>query len=106
MKSISMKEAQSDIEAVLTSAQKERIVVTRAGKPCVVIVGIEGYDAEDLNLASSSEFWQMIEERRQGRSIPLAELRARLEGNAKPRKSTPPRRPQRRERTRPATSKE
>jgi hypothetical protein len=33
---------------------------------------------EDLRLAVSPEFWNMIQLRRQGRSIPLAELKARL----------------------------
>lgn len=35
-------------------------------------------DEEDLQLATSPEFWRMIEERRCGPSIPLAELEARL----------------------------
>ena len=78
MKSISLAEARSDIEAVLDSAQKERVLVTRAGKPSAVIVGIESYDEEDLALARAPEFWRMIEQRRQGRSISLAQLKARL----------------------------
>jgi len=78
MKTISVTQARSDLERVLDSAQKERIVVTRAGKPSVVIVGIESYDAEDRALAGSAEFWRMIERRRRGRSISLDELKARL----------------------------
>ena len=78
MKSISAADARSDFEAVLDSAQAERIVITRRGKPSAVVVGIEGYDEEDLALASSPAFWRMIEERRKGRSIPLAELKKRL----------------------------
>ena len=87
MKSVSATEVQSNLEAVLDSAQKERVMVTRAGKPSVVIVGIESYDAEDLRLASSPEFWQMIEERRHGPSIPLAELKARLGTKGRSRQS-------------------
>ena len=78
MKTISVSQARSDLERVLDSAQSERVVVTRAGKPSAIIVGIESYDAEDRALASSAEFWRMIEQRRRGRSIPMAELKTRL----------------------------
>jgi prevent-host-death family protein len=79
MKTISSHEAEVDINAVLDSAQSERIVVTRNGRPSAVIVGLESYDDEDLQLASSPEFWQLIQERRSGgSSIPLSELRSRL----------------------------
>jgi prevent-host-death family protein len=78
MKTISVHYAESHLKAVLNSAQKERIVVTRGGKPSVVILGVESYDEEDLQLAISPEFWQMIEKRRLEPSIPLSELKIRL----------------------------
>jgi prevent-host-death family protein len=79
MKTISNHEAQEDIDAVLDSAQCERIIVTRNGKPSAVIVGLESYDEEDLRLVSSAEFWRMIHERRgSGSSISLSELKTRL----------------------------
>ena len=81
MQTIQLEELQADAEAALDKAQKERVVVIRNGKPSAVVVGIEGYDAEDLQLASSPEFWRMIEERRRGRLIPLAEVKARLSAN-------------------------
>jgi prevent-host-death family protein len=78
MKSVSSAEARDNMERLLDSAQRERVVVTRAGKPCAVILGIEGYDREDLQLAASAEFWRMIESRRQGKELPLSELKTRL----------------------------
>jgi prevent-host-death family protein len=78
MKTVSSAEARENIERVLDSAQKERVVVTRAGKPCAVILGVEGYDREDLQLAASAGFWRMIESRRKGKEIPLSELKTRL----------------------------
>jgi prevent-host-death family protein len=79
MKTISNLEAQTDIDAVLDSAQNERVVVTRNGRPSAVIVGLESYDDEDLALASSPDFWRLISERRNsGSSISLAELKTRL----------------------------
>jgi prevent-host-death family protein len=80
MKNIATKEFKANLDAVLNSAQGERVIISRRGKPCAVLVGIEDYDAEDLRLASSQDFWQMIRARRtRGKSVPLAEVEARLE---------------------------
>jgi prevent-host-death family protein len=80
MKNIAAKDLKANLDAVLTSAQGERVVISRHGKPCAVLVGIEDYDAEDLQLATSDDFWQMIRSRRtRGKSIPLSEVEARLE---------------------------
>lgn len=79
MKTITDREAQGHLQQVLDSAQEERVVITRDGKPTAVVLGLEGSDAEDLELAGSREFWQMIEQRRhEGSAISLAEAKARL----------------------------
>lgn len=79
MKTIPTKELQANLDAVLDSSQQERIIISRGGKPCAVLVGIQNYDAEDLQLAGSPDFWLMIRQRRsEGRSIPLDEVEARL----------------------------
>ena len=73
------KRAASQSGLDLTCAQSERIVILRRGKPYAVLVGIEDYDAEDLRLASSEEFWQMIRQRRtSGKSISIAEVEEQL----------------------------
>ena len=64
MKTISDQEAQGDLQQVLDSAQEERVLITRDGKPTAVVLGLESYAAEDLELAGSQEFWRMIEQRR------------------------------------------
>lgn len=78
MKTITAAELRKNPNAVLGSAQRERILLTRNGRPSVVLVGVEGLDEEDVRLASSAKFWRMIEQRREGRSIPLSELRTEL----------------------------
>jgi prevent-host-death family protein len=79
MSNVPEKELQKNLDAILTRAQSERIVISRRGKPCAVLVGIEDYDDENLALASSSDFWSMIRQRRgSGKSIPLAEVEERL----------------------------
>ncbi len=79
MSNVPKEELQQNLDSILTRAQSERIVISRRGKPCAVLVGIEDYDAEDLGLASSEDFWHMIRLRRgSGTSVPLAEVEARL----------------------------
>jgi prevent-host-death family protein len=87
MKSVHASELQTNLDGVLSSAQKEQILISRGGKPCAVLVGVAGYDAEDLRLATSQDFWRMIRDRRsEGKSSSLAEVEARLQ--ARSRKST------------------
>ena len=79
MSTVPEKERQKHLDSILTRAQIERIVISRRGRPCAVLVGIEGYDAEDLKLASSKEFWRMIRLRRtEGMSLRLSEVESRL----------------------------
>ena len=61
MKTMTVREAQADLAAVVETAQHDRVVLERDGKPCAIIVGLDNYDAEDFAWASSREFWEMIE---------------------------------------------
>ena len=79
MKTISLDAAQADMNALVTESQFDRVVIERNGRPSAVVVGIEDDDEEDLALASSDEFWQMISERRgPSRSSSLSQVRERL----------------------------
>jgi prevent-host-death family protein len=79
MKTIPATDLESNVNAVLDSSQRERIVIAREGKPCAVLMGIEAYDAEDWQLATSAEFWSMIQERRaHGQSLPLSDVEKRF----------------------------
>jgi prevent-host-death family protein len=79
MSNVPETELQHNLDSILTRAQSERIVISRRGKPCAVLVGIEDYDAEDLALAGSEDLWRTIRARRaDGKSVPLAEVEARL----------------------------
>ncbi len=87
MKTIPAAELCANLDAVLASSQKERILISRKGKPCAVLVGIQDYDPEDFRLATSADFWQMIRQRRShGRSVPLTDVEAKL-GTARPKSS-------------------
>jgi PHD/YefM family antitoxin component YafN of YafNO toxin-antitoxin module len=79
MKTAGLEEATFD--ACVADAQKERVVVTRDGKPVALILGIEGMDQEDLQLASSPKFWEIIDQRRRQKTIRRAELEEQLGGS-------------------------
>jgi len=80
MKFVKVKEAESSLGSYLDVCQKEPVVITKHGKLCAVLTGVEGYDLEDLKTAADPEFWRMIEERRRrpGRGLTLEEARKRF----------------------------
>ena len=68
---------QATLGTCVEDAQRERIVITRLGKPIALIVGVAGMDQEQLELGSSDKFWALITERRTQKTV----NRARLEQN-------------------------
>ena len=78
MKTISVRDLQKSIKAAVDSAQGDRVVVTRRGKPAAVLLGVEGEDWETVVLETSSRFWEVIEERRSEPTLSLQELEREL----------------------------
>ncbi|MCU0723596.1 MAG: hypothetical protein MUC63_08275 [Planctomycetes bacterium] len=72
MKTVGIEQATLDV--CVREAQQDRVLVTREGQPVALIVGIEGMDAEQVELGSSDEFWKMITERRGQKTISRSEL--------------------------------
>lgn len=64
----------TDLDSLIQDAQRERLIITRNGKPVALIVGVEGMDEEQLELGSSDKFWKLIEERRAQKTITRGEL--------------------------------
>jgi antitoxin (DNA-binding transcriptional repressor) of toxin-antitoxin stability system len=54
---------QSDLKSCVGAAQRERLLITRNGKPVALLVGVEGIDAEQLQFGSSERFWKLIARR-------------------------------------------
>lgn len=67
----------ADLDTCVTDAQRERLVITRNGKPVALIVGVEGMDEEQLQLGSSDKFWQLVVERRKQKTVSRAQLERR-----------------------------
>ncbi len=77
MKFVQVREAKASLSSFLEVCQGEHVVITKHGRPCAVLTGVEGYDLEDLMTAADPEFWKLIEKRRSnpGRGMTLEEAR-------------------------------
>lgn len=86
MKLIGVGEAQAGLSSLVEQAQKERIILTRHGKPVAMLLGIKGRDLEELVLAQDPAFRDLIAERRRDHRAPvsqetlLAEVKRELGG--------------------------
>ena len=78
MRTVSARDLQKKVKECVDMSQRDRVVITRRGKPAAVMVGVEGKDWEDVLLQTSSTFWKLIEERRKEPTISLQELRTRI----------------------------
>jgi prevent-host-death family protein len=72
-----------DLEGCIRAAQRQKIVITRNGKPLAVVVGVKGKDLEQVELGYSDKFWKMIAERRKQKTYTREELERILEGPSK-----------------------
>src|SRR2546425_12361890 len=87
MKVIGLKE--TDLDECVKDAQRERIVITRNGKPVALVVGVKGLDAEQLDLGSSEAFWRLITQRRHEATLTREELEHEVDQSAT--RQVPPR---------------
>lgn len=78
MKMVSLEQA--ILDTCVNDAQRERVVITRNGKPVALIVGVEGMDEEQLQLASSDRFWRLVAERRAQKTISRDQLEQKISG--------------------------
>jgi hypothetical protein len=66
------------LEECIRQARRERVVLTCKGQPITLLIGVEGLDLEQLELAHSDAFWALIRERRTQQTMTRAELEKRL----------------------------
>ena len=78
MKTVSVRDLQIRVKECVDSAQSDRVIVTRHGKPAAVLIGVEGLDWEAVVMEASSGFWDMIQKRRRRSTISMKTMRARL----------------------------
>ena len=91
MKTIGLEHA--TLETCIKDARRDRVVVTRKGKPVAPVLGVDGLDEEQSQLGSSEKLWTLIEERRRQKTISRRELEKTLDGtNGRLRKKSKKRR--------------
>ena len=91
MKTIGVEHAM--LEVCIKGARRDRVMVTRKGKPVALVLGVEGLDEDQLQLGSSEKFWKLIESRRRQKTISRRELEKTINGtNGRLRKTSKTRR--------------
>jgi prevent-host-death family protein len=83
MKTLNARDLKKKVKETVDLSQRDRVVITRRGKPATVMVGVEGKDWDDVALQASSKFWKLIEERRSEPTMSLKELKTRLKRRKK-----------------------
>jgi PHD/YefM family antitoxin component YafN of YafNO toxin-antitoxin module len=81
MKTVNARDLQKKVKECVDLSQRDRVVITRGGKPAAV--GVEGKDWDDGALQASAKFWKLIEERRSEPTMSMKELRTRLKKRKK-----------------------
>lgn len=87
MKFVSVRDAKAHLSEYLEESQREGVIVTNHGKPQCVVIGVEGYDMEEVVMMANPKFWEMIEARRKQPRTPLVEFERELARNPKRRKA-------------------
>ena len=78
MKKATVQDLQKHADEVVTRAQKDRVVITRQGKPAAVLVGVTKQDWESVALQTDPKFWKLIRARREQATRSLSQVRDRL----------------------------
>ncbi len=78
MKTVNVRDLQKNIKEFVDASQKDRVVLTRHGKPSAILVGVEGEDWETVVQETNAKFWDFIQSRRRQKTISLAEMKNRL----------------------------
>jgi prevent-host-death family protein len=78
MKVVALREAKQRLSSFVVRAQRERVLITKQGRPAALMIGVEGHDLEDLLLMQNPRFWKMIEARRAEPTLSLDDVRRRL----------------------------
>jgi len=84
MKTVALREAKQSLSGFVAHAQRERVLITKHGKPAALVIGVEGRDIEDVLLSQDPDFWKLVEARRRQPTLSLADVRAKLGVAPKP----------------------
>lgn len=78
MRSVTVRDLQKSVKACVDTAQRDRLVIIRHGRPAAVLVGVEGQDWETVVLQMDPAFWRLIRARRKQPTLSRDQVRKRL----------------------------
>ena len=78
MKTMRIEELSEGFGDLVSAALDEKVLVTREGKPLVVVTDVSRLNEEEIGYVTSPAFWRMIDERRREPTVPLEVIEARL----------------------------
>ncbi len=79
MKIFALREAKARLSDCVEASQRDRVLITKHGRPAALVVGVEGEELEDLLTVANPRFWELVESRRKAlKTVPLGEVRRRL----------------------------
>jgi prevent-host-death family protein len=81
MKTVSVRDLQKKVRECVDDAQKDRVIITKRGKPAAVLIGVGDKEWESVILQSDPGFWKLIRNRRKQSTLSLEEMRGRLHVN-------------------------
>jgi prevent-host-death family protein len=97
MKVVAVREAKASLSEYIEEAQRDRILITKHGKPAALVIGVAGEALEDLLTMGNPRFWEMIEDRRREKGAStLAEVRTHYGISRPSRQRKKPTKPRRR----------
>jgi prevent-host-death family protein len=79
VKTVTVRDLQKRVKQCVDDAQRDRVVITRHGKPAAVLVGVEGAEWDTVMLQSDPAFWRLIRTRRKQPTVLLRDLKSRLQ---------------------------
>jgi prevent-host-death family protein len=77
MKTVPLRDAKQQLSDYVGQAQREKILITKHGRPAAIVWGVEGKDFEDIVYMTSPGFWRMIASRRLSRTIPWRKVKGK-----------------------------
>ena len=78
VKTVTVRDLQKRVKACVDDAQRDRVIVTRPGKPAAVLVGVQGEDWDAVVVQTDPKFWRLIRARRRQPTLSLGQLKRRI----------------------------
>ena len=78
MRFVPIREAKQQLSDCVDEAQRQRVLITRHGKPAAVVIGVEGRDLEQVLLMQDPRFWKLIQARRAQPTVSIDQVRRRF----------------------------